>query len=316
MPARVLPGTDLKPFPLSLGGNVFGWTANRAESIRVLDAYAGAGGNLVDTADVYSQWVPGHDGGESERIIGYWLAARRNRDRIILATKVGTNGGIGAANVRAAAEASLRRLRTDRVDLLYLHVDDRVTPPAETLDVVAQLRHEGKVRHVAVSNYAAERLALTLREAERQGFPRPVALQVHYNLVVRHHYEDELRALCTRERIACVPYFALAAGFLTGKYRTGARVDTQRSAAGLDGARHLGEHGLRALAALDDIAAAHATSVAAVALAWLIDQPTVATVTASARTPAQLAELLPAVDLRLEPHETKRLTRASDVSAL
>jgi aryl-alcohol dehydrogenase-like predicted oxidoreductase len=307
----MLPGTDIAPFALSLGTNVFGWTADKRTSHRILDAYCDAGGNLVDTADVYSQWVPGHRGGESEGTIGAWLAQPGRRDRVVVATKVGTAGGIGAHNVRRCVEGSLRRLRTDVIDLLYLHVDDEVTSPQEALYALDGLRRSGIIRHFALSNFRAERIRALLHTAAADGLPRPVALQVHYNLVHRAEYESGLRDLCLREEIACIPYFALASGFLTGKYRPGAAVDTRRSTAALDGAAHVNAHGLGVVAVLADVAASRAVGIAAVALAWLIAQPTVATVTASARTVEQLQELLPAVELQLAEDELARLAAVS-----
>jgi aryl-alcohol dehydrogenase-like predicted oxidoreductase len=300
-------GTDLDVFGLCLGGNIFGWTADREESFAVLDAYVDAGGNFLDTADVYSAWVPGNQGGESEQVIGEWLAARGNRDRIVLATKVGSDGGLSADNVRAKTEASLRRLGTDYIDLLYAHRDDKQTPPEETLTAFGELVSAGKARYIAASNYSAARLAEALATSEREGLPRYVALQPHYNLVERR-YEDKLAELCAREGLACVPYYALAKGFLTGKYRPkGPEAETRRGAA-MSGTAYL-EHGraVAVLEALDQIAADRAVPVASVALAWLDAQPTVVAPVASARTPAQLAELLPSVSLRLNDDELARL---------
>lgn len=304
---RRLGDTDLHVFPLCLGGNVFGWTADERQSFEVLDAYAAAGGNFIDTADVYSAWVPGHVGGESESIIGRWMASRGARHRAIVATKVGMAPGLKglpAATIRTAAEASLKRLGVDRIDLYFAHADDGETPLEETLGAFDGLVKDGKVRHVAASNYSAARLAEALTVSQRNGLVRYGVLQPHYNLAHRREYEGELRDLCARERIACVPYFALARGFLSGKYRPGSHVDSPRA----EGARaYLNEHGLRLLAALDAIATARQTTVAAVALAWLRDQPTVVAPIASARTVAQLAELLPMAALTLTNDERTRL---------
>ena len=282
---RNIPSTDVFVHPLCLGGNVFGWTADEAESFAVLDAYADAGGNFVDTADGYSQWVPGHRGGESEEIIGRWMAARGNRDAIVLATKVGSKSdrkGLAADNVRTATEESLQRLQTDRIDLLYTHRDDEVTAPEETLGALDELVREGKVRHIAASNVSPERLEAAMDASEREGLVRYVALQPHYNLVERD-YENGLADVCRRHDLGCLPYFALAMGFLTGKYRPGAdAVDSQRA----QGAgAYLDARGERVLAALDAVAAAHGVPVAAVSLAWLAAQPTVVAPIASARTP-------------------------------
>jgi aryl-alcohol dehydrogenase (NADP+) len=303
--------TDLDVFPLCLGGNVFGWTADEQESFAVLDAYAAAGGNFIDTADSYSAWVPGHVGGESETIIGRWMAARGNRNQMVIATKVGRcpgRLGLGAKNIRAGAEASLKRLGVDRIDLYYAHADDPATPIDESLGAFDALIGEGKLRYVAASNYTAPRLAEALAVSSRAALTRYVALQPHYNLMVRNEYEGPLSALCAREEVACLPYFALAKGFLTGKYRTGVTVRSERA----DGARaYLDARGQRVLAALDDIAAAHHTTVAAVALGWLLAQPTVAAPIASARTVAQLADLLPMATTTLAAEELKRLDAAS-----
>lgn len=308
-PLRRLADTDLHVFPLCLGGNVFGWTADERHSFAVLDAYAAAGGNFIDTADVYSAWVPGHAGGESESIIGRWMASRGARHRTIVATKVGMAPGLkglSAATIRTAAEASLKRLGVDRLDVYFAHEDDAETPLEETLGAFDRLVKDGKVRHVAASNYSAARLAEALTVSQRNGLVRYGVLQPHYNLAHRQEYEGALRDLCAREQIACVPYFALARGFLSAKYRPGSHVDSPRA----EGARaYLNEHGLRLLAALDAIATARHTTVAAVALAWLRDQPTVTAPIASARTVAQLAELLPMATLTLTDDERTRLAR-------
>ncbi|MHB8797739.1 MAG: aldo/keto reductase [Thermoanaerobaculia bacterium] len=306
--------TSLEVFPLCLGGNVFGWTATEAESFAVLDAYSAAGGNFVDTADVYSAWAPGNAGGESEEILGRWMSLRGCRDRIVVATKVGKMTGLTglpAATIRKAAEESLRRLRTDRIDLYYAHADDPATPLEETLGAFDALVREGKVRHVAASNYTADRLADALAVSDRLGLARYVALQPHYNLVHRTGYEGDLESLSVREGLACFPYYALASGFLAGKYRPGTTVKSARSEGA---AKHLDDTGLRVLATLDAIASERGTSVAAVALAWLLGRPGVVAPIASARTPEQLAELLPAATLSLRPEEMSRLDAASRVS--
>jgi aryl-alcohol dehydrogenase (NADP+) len=303
--------TDLDIFPLCLGGNVFGWTADERESFAILDAYAAAGGNFIDTADSYSAWVPGHAGGESESIIGRWMAARGVRNRMVIATKVGRcPGRLGLApkNIREGAEASLKRLAVDRIDLYYAHADDPATPMEDSLREFDALVREGKVRHVAASNFTAPRLAEALAVSEREGFARYAALQPHYNLVVRDEYEGPLADLCARENVACLPYFALAKGFLTGKYRPDATVQSARAKAAR---AYLDARGERVLAALDDAAAAHRTSVAAVSLAWLLSRPTVVAPIASARTVAQLNDLLPVATLKLNADEVRRLDSAS-----
>jgi aryl-alcohol dehydrogenase-like predicted oxidoreductase len=304
-------GTDLDVFALCLGGNVFGWTADEEQSFAVLDAYAVAGGNFVDTADSYSAFVPGHKGGESEALLGAWMAQRGNRDEMVIATKVAklaTRPGLAPANIRAACEDSLRRLGTDRIDLYYAHEDDESVPIADVLGAFGELIAEGKVRHVGASNFTAQRLAESLAIAEREGLPRYVALQPHYNLVERDEYEQQLRPVVAEHGLGCIPYFALALGFLTGKYRPGADVDSARADRA---ARYLDARGERVLAALDDVAAAHAVPVAAVALAWLAAQPTVVAPIASARTPEQLADLLPMAELALSEDELRRLGDAS-----
>ncbi len=302
--------TDLEVYPLCLGGNVFGWTADERQSFAVLDAYAAAGGNFIDTADVYSAWVPGHSGGESETIIGRWMAARRHRDRMVIATKVGLApglGGLSAKTLRAAAEASLRRLQTDRIDLYYAHRDDEAAPLPETLGAFDALVREGKVRHIAASNYTAPRLAEALEVSRRDGLARYVALQPHYNLIHREDYEGPLADLCAREGLSCIPYYGLAKGFLTGKYRTGTNVDSARAR----GAQaYLDARGLRVLAALDAIASARRTSVASVSLAWLASQPTVVAPIASARTPQQLGALLQMARINLDTGEITALRDA------
>jgi aryl-alcohol dehydrogenase-like predicted oxidoreductase len=263
--------TDLDVFPLALGGNVFGWTANQEESFAVLDAYAAAGGNFIDTADMYSAWAPGNSGGESETIIGRWMKARGNRDRMIIGTKVGMLeplSGLSANTIPVAAEQSLGRLQTDRIDLYYAHKDDPKTPLEETLGAFDALVREGKVRYIAASNYTAPRLAEALDVSKRRGFARFVALQPHYNLVERKEYEGELAEVVRREGLSAIPYFALAKGFLTGKYRPG--IPEVKSARAAGASAYLNERGLKVLAALDEVAGAHHTTVAAVALAWLV----------------------------------------------
>ncbi|MFF9108141.1 aldo/keto reductase [Streptomyces sp. NPDC014805] len=309
---RKLGSSDLEVFPLALGGNVFGWTADEATSFAVLDAYTAAGGNFVDTADAYSAWVDGNQGGESETIIGKWVKARGNRDDVVIATKVSQHPeyrGLSAANIKAAADASLRRLGTDRIDLYYTHYDQPEVPVEEIIGALDELVQAGKVRHIAASNISAERLRASLEFSDREGLARYVALQPHYNLVSRDTYEGELQDVADRAGLAAVPYYALASGFLTGKYRPGTTVDSPRAGGA---ARYLeSERGRRVLAALDEIAAAHDAPVATVALAWLAARPTVAAPIASARTVDQLPALLGVADLKLTEAELTRLTEAS-----
>ncbi len=304
--------TDLDVFPLCLGGNVFGWTADEDASFAVLDAYAAAGGNFIDSADVYSVFAPGNSGGESETIIGKWLAARGNRADIVIATKGGAlppNNGLSAKAIKAAAEGSLRRLGVESIDLYYAHRDDDATPVEETVAAYDELVRAGKVRYVAASNFTPQRLTESLAFADAEGLARYVALQPHYNLVERAGFEPDYVALLRAQNVATVPYFALAKGFLTGKYRPGTDVDSPRA----EGAKaYLNERGLRVLAALDEVAAAHESTVAAVSLAWLAAQPTVAAPIASARNTEQLAGLIGMAELRLTEAELAALATASD----
>ncbi|GAA5032959.1 aldo/keto reductase [Streptomyces siamensis] len=311
-PLRKLGPSDLEIFPLALGGNVFGWTADEAHSFAVLDAYTAAGGNFIDTADSYSAWVDGNEGGESETLIGSWLKKRGNRADVVLATKVSQHPrypGLSGANIKAAADASLRRLGTDRIDLYYTHFDKPEVPVEEIIGALDELVRAGKVRHIAASNISPERLRESLEFSDREGLARYVALQPHYNLVSRDTYEGPLHDVASRAGLAAVPYFALASGFLTGKYRPGTSVDSARAAGA---GKHLdSERGIRVLAALDEVAEAHGAPVATVALAWLAAQPTVAAPIASARTVEQLPALLGVADLVLTEGELAKLTKAS-----
>ncbi|MGW7068018.1 aldo/keto reductase [Streptomyces sp. NPDC054855] len=309
---RKLGSSDLEVFPLALGGNVFGWTADEAQSFDVLDAYTAAGGNFIDTADVYSAWVDGNKGGESETVIGNWFAARGNRSDVVLATKVGAHPdhkGLSANTIKAGAEESLRRLRTDYIDLYYTHYDDPTVPVEEVIGALDDLVTSGKVRAIAASNVTPERLQEFLDFSDREGLARYSVLQPHYNLVSRDTYEGQLEQVASRSGLAAVPYYALASGFLTGKYRPGATVDSARA----QGAgKHLEtERGRRVLAALDEVAEARGAELATVALAWLAAQPTVAAPIASARTVEQLPALLAVGELELTDAEVSTLTAAS-----
>jgi aryl-alcohol dehydrogenase (NADP+) len=311
---KSIPGTDLEISEVCLGGNVFGWTADRQASFEVLDAFLAGERNFIDTADSYSSFVPGHSGGESETLIGEWLAARPGaRERVVIATKVGKHPqfpGLAPVNIRAAAEASLTRMGIDAIDLYYAHADDPGTPIEDSLAAFGTLIDEGKIRHIAASNHTAPRLAEALAIAEREGLPRYVALQPQYSLVERGAYEGELRDLCRQEGLACIPYWGLARGFLTGKYRPGGPdVDSPRASGA---AAYLNEqHGVAVLEALDEVAAAHDAQLATVALAWLLAQPTVLAPIASARNTEQLSPLLAVPDLELSASEIERLTSAS-----
>jgi aryl-alcohol dehydrogenase-like predicted oxidoreductase len=291
---------------------VFGWSIEEERSFEVLDAYVAAGGNFIDTADSYGRRGPG-GAGESERIIGRWMAARGNREQLVIATKVGMSAelpGLSRATIRRGIEASLERLGIETVDLYYAHRDDHDTPLQETLGAFSQLIDEGRIRYAAASNYSAERLEEAMRIGQEAGMASYVALQPHYNLMERREYEGELRPLCERHGLACNPYFGLARGFLTGKYqRDGPEVDSPR-AAGVREA-YFNERGFAVLDVLQEVAAAHDTALAAVALAWLLAQPTVLAPIASATSTAQLAELVASVDLQLTPDELARLDAVS-----
>jgi aryl-alcohol dehydrogenase-like predicted oxidoreductase len=297
--------SDLDVFPLCLGGNVFGWTADEDASFAVLDAYAEAGGNFIDTADTYTR----PNMGASEAIIGRWMASRGNRDRMVVATKVGSDGGLSAANVAAHAEGSLRRLQTDRIDLYYSHKDDLGVPVEETLGAFNALVEAGKVRHIAASNLSGERIVESLRASAREGWARYVALQPHYNLVERERYEREYAPLAAEHGLAVFPSYALAKGFLTGKYRDDSpAVDSPRA----EGARaYLDDRGRAVLADLEEIADAHGVPMAAVAVAWLSSRPNVVAPIASARSVEQLEHLLPMAELTLTGDELARLETSS-----
>jgi aryl-alcohol dehydrogenase-like predicted oxidoreductase len=299
--------TDLDVFPLCLGGNVFGWTADEPQSRAVLDAYGGAGGNFIDTANSYLV-----EHGRSETIIGRWLADRGNRDELVVATKVGGGRGpvrnLRAETIQREAHASLERLQTDRIDLYFAHFDDEETPLEESLAAFDALVRDGLVRHIGASNYTPQRLGAALELQRRRGLAEFTVLQPHYNLVERE-FESTLLPVVEAWDLAVVPYFGLAKGFLTGKYRPGGeRVESERA----EGARaYLERGGAAVLEALDDVAAAHSTTVAAVAIAWLLARPWVAAPIASARTTEQLEQILPAGTLELTAAEVDRLSAAA-----
>ncbi|WP_445394751.1 aldo/keto reductase [Streptomyces sp. LE64] len=309
---RPLGPSGLDVFPLALGGNVFGWTADTSQTFAVLDAYADAGGNFLDTADVYSAWADGNRGGESETLIGRWMAARGNRADVVVATKVGSHPdykGLSATTVKAAADASLTRLGTDYIDLYYTHFDDVTVPVEEIVGALDDLVRAGKVRAVAASNISPERLQESLDFSDREGLARYAVLQPEYNLVARDSYEGPLQQVASRNGLAAVPYFSLASGFLTGKYRPGTPVDSARSGSA---SRHLAtDRGRRVLAALDAVAAERGAEPATIALAWLAARPTIAAPLASARTPEQLTALLAVAELELTDAELSLLTEAS-----
>jgi aryl-alcohol dehydrogenase-like predicted oxidoreductase len=312
---RTLGRSGIEVGPLALGGNVFGWTIDEAASFKVLDGFVAGGLNLIDTADVYSVWVPGHKGGESETIIGSWLKRSGNRSRVVIATKVGIEiapgeKGLSRAHIMRSVERSLNRLQVDTIDLYQAHQDDPETPLEETLGAFGELVAAKKVRAIGASNYKADRLAAALRVSQERGLPRYETLQPNYNLCDRKWYEVDLEPLCVREGLGVIPYYSLAAGFLTGKYRTEA--DLAKSERGAKvGKSYLNERGLRVLAAVDGVAADLKVSQAQVALAWLMARPGITAPIASATTPAQLEELIAATRLTLSPDAVAKLTAAS-----
>ena len=314
MKRRALGTTGFDVAPLALGGNVFGWTADEATSFRLLDEFVGAGFNLIDTADSYSRWVSGHQGGESETVIGRWIARRGRHDDVVIATKVGSDMGEGHKILRKdyilkAADASLRRLNVDCIDLYQSHWDDEKTPFEETLAAYDRLLREGKVRAIGASNLSAARLAKALEVSKATGLPRYATLQPHYNLYERASFEGELQALCVRENIGVITYFALAAGFLTGKYRSEA--DFGKSARGPGMKKFMNQRGTRILDALDSVAARLHATPAQIALAWLMARPGVTAPIASVTSTKQLQEILRAATLELDAKAIAALDEAS-----
>lgn len=301
--------SDLDVFPLNLGGNVFGWTANRDTSFDILDGFVAGGGNFVDTADVYSAWAPSNQGGESESIIGEWLRSR-GRERLLIATKVGAHpqfAGLRGANIKAAVDASLTRLGIDHIDLYYAHFDDAEVPAAEFAGAFSELVDAGKVRGIGISNFTPQRIDEWFAAVTADGLHAPVALQPHYNLVERGFETDGLRDAAARHGLGVLPYLGLARGFLTGKYREAEGATGARAAGAL---AYLDERGRRVLAALDAVAAAHETRPAVVALAWLRQQGTVPI--ASASRVEQLPDLLASARLTLSDDQLGELSAASD----
>lgn len=305
--------SDLDIFPLSLGGNVFGWTADRDASFAVLDAFVDGGGDFIDTADSYSSWVPGNAGGESETIVGEWLASRKPAG-ITVATKVSQHPdfrGLSARNVRAAAEASLGRLGVDSIDLYYAHFDDESVPLEETVGAFGELVADGLVRNVAVSNYSADRIRAWIDIARRTGVAQPVAIQPHYNLVHRNDVEETIIPVAQEFGLGLVPYYSLASGFLTGKYRS-TETEGQTSPRASGASKYATDAGLRIIDALEEIGSAHGASIAATSLAWLRAQPTVVAPLASARTVEQVPDLLAGARLDLRADEIETLNRVSE----
>ena len=295
-----IPKTELSVYPLCLGGNVFGWSADEAQSHDVLDAYASIGGNFIDTADVYSEWKDGNSGGDSEAIIGSWLKKRGNRSEVVIATKVAklsTRPGLSAANIKAAVDESLKRLQSEYIDIYYAHEDDQNTPLEETLGAFDEIVKSGKVRYIAASNYNSARLKEAISISKSNNFAQYIAIQNHYNLLERKDYESDMAPALKELGLSGIPFFALARGFLSGKYRKGATVESVR-AGGV--ANYLNDAGYALLEKLDVLAKSHNTSVSAIAIAWLRAQPTISAPIASARTVAQLNEIVPIVALTSE----------------
>lgn len=304
--------SDLDIFPLVLGTNTFGWTADTDAAFEVLDAFTAAGGSMVDSADGYSRWVPGNSGGESETIIGQWMASHGARDRVVVATKVSTHPdfkGLAAANVKAAAEASLGRLQTDRIDLYYAHWDDAEAPLEETAAAFDELVREGKVRWIAVSNYSADRIEQWMRIAEENGLAKPVAVQPHYNLLARQPFESEIAPVAEKHGLSVLPYYGLAAGMLTGKYRKAEDLEGADRAA--QAGRYLSDSTFGVIDTLVNTAESLGVAPATVALAWLRSRPTVAAPIASARHTGQLDALIAAAELDLPADAIARLDAVS-----
>jgi aryl-alcohol dehydrogenase-like predicted oxidoreductase len=303
-----IPETDLVVHPLCLGANVFGWTADEKQSHEVLSAYTSHGGNFIDSADVYSEWKEGNKGGESETIIGTWLKGR-DRSKLVIATKVAklsTRPGLRPENIIAACNDSLQRLRTDYIDIYYSHHDDKDVPMAETLGAYAQLISEGKIRYIAASQHSGARLQEALNISKEEGLPSYIALQDHYNLMERTPFESEQQAVLATNGLSALPFYALARGFLSGKYRPGVTVNSVRA----EGVKeYQTDKGWAVVVALDEIAKAHNSSVSAVALAWLRANPQVSTPIASARTVEQLIEIIEIVEL--SEYEVNKLNAAS-----
>jgi aryl-alcohol dehydrogenase-like predicted oxidoreductase len=312
----VIGSSDLDVLPIALGTNTFGWTADRDESFEILDAFVAGGGSLVDTSDSYSAWAPGNSGGESETIIGEWIASRGGREQLVLATKVASHPqfkGLKAANIAAAVRESLRRLQTDHIDLYFAHYDDPDTPLEETVSAFAELVDRGAVRYVGLSNYTADRIVAWIETAQRLGVAAPVALQPHYNLLHREPFESELRPLAQQHQLGVLPYFGLAAGFLTGKYRSSE--DAEGVTRGSMVAAYLNDAGFAVADQVRAIAEQRGVAPASVALAWLRAQPSVVAPIAGATKVEQVPPSLAAATLELDASELGRLERVSDAFA-
>ncbi len=314
MERRALGDSGISVSPLIFGGNVFGWTLDEQNSFALLDAFAASGFNCIDTADSYSTWVPGNRGGESETIIGNWMHLRGNRGKMVIATKVGSEmapgkKGLSKSYILGAAEDSLRRLRTDYIDLYQTHRDDPLTPVEETLEAYSLLVQQGKVRSIGASNLTSARLTASLEAGERKGYPRYRSMQPHYNLCERAGYEKDLEGLCRSQNLGVIPYFPLAAGFLTGKYRS--ETDLAKSPRGAGLRKYLNERGFGILASLDTVAARHGVTQAAVALAWLLARPGITAPIVSATSIRQWEEISRAPEVRLDRSSIEMLDRAS-----
>ena len=306
MALRPIGTSGLETPRLVLGGNVFGFTVKGEEAFRILDRFAEAGGTMIDTADVYSKWVPGHVGGESETLLGEWLRRRGGQCGILIATKVGYDAGLSAGEIERASDASLRRLGIETIDLYYAHKDDGATPLEETLTAFDRLVKAGKIRSIGASNYSATRLAEALDLSEREGLARFEVLQPEYNLMARDKFEGPLQQLCIERGLGVLPYFGLASGFLTGKYRSAE--DKAKSVRGPRMDAYLNERGFTVLAALDEVAGETGATPAQVALAWLAAQPGVTAPIASATSVEQLEELLGVLTLELSSAQIARLS--------
>ena len=314
MEKRALGNSGLQVSPLCFGGNVFGWTIDKNQSFKLLDAFVEAGFNFIDTADTYSWWVPGNTGGESETIIGAWLAERKNRDQIIVSSKTGSQNNERPKNVSRAfiissVEDSLRRLKTDYVDLYQTHFDDEKTPVEETLSAYDQLVKEGKVRVIGTSNMSAERIRESLKVSEKEGFPKYQTLQPLYNLMERESYEKELRNIVEENNMGVLSYYSLASGFLTGKYRSKADLTKSKRGGGIE--KYLNEKGLQVLEALDKISEKHGTSQASVSLAWLMTRPTITSPIVSATSLKQMESIIKAPQLNLDKEDMDFLNKVS-----
>jgi len=306
--------SDLQVPVICLGGNVYGWTVSEADSFRQLDAALEAGLNFIDTADVYSRWAPGHQGGESEAILGKWMATGNKRSNVILATKVGIDMGDGKKGLRAAyihqaVEDSLRRLQTDYIDLYQAHTDDEETPLEETLSAFDKLVRQGKVLHIGASNYSGPRLAKALKSSKDNGLVSYISLQPHYNLVAREQFESDLLPVVQEHTLGVIPYYSLAAGFLTGKYRT--KKDADGKARGGTVGKYLNDWGFHVVEVLDEVAREHHSTPARVALAWLMMQPGVTAPIASATTEQHLTDLIEATRLTLDHASLEKLNTVS-----